>query len=99
MVDILPAGQVLKAGCKVPFPQPFEVFHTPTVVTIEQLISLKIDSWSNSPTIRIRDKADVVELISRRNLSRSLSLHPAVQHLYTEIWDALQAEGPISHPV
>jgi hypothetical protein len=31
-------------------------------------------------------------LIKYRNLPRDLAVHPAVRALYTETWDALQAE-------
>jgi hypothetical protein len=51
-----------------------------------------LDSWLNSPLRRLRDKTDVIELISRRNLPRDLAVAPAVRDLYREIWDALQAE-------
>lgn len=42
---------------------------------------------------RMRDKTDVVELILRRKLPRDLAVAPAVRALYTETWDALQAEA------
>lgn len=48
-VDILPAGRVVKRGCKIPFPQPTVVSEAPQLVSLEQLISLKLDSWANSP--------------------------------------------------
>lgn len=92
IVNLLPAGQVLKAGCQVPFPIPLEVTEKPTFVALEQLISLKLDSWFHSPTRRLKDKADVVELIKRRRLSRDLRVQPVVRELYEQTWDALQAE-------
>ena len=92
-VDLLPAGKVLKRGCKVPFPQPTQVTSKLQIVTLEQLISLKLDSWVNSPNKRHRDKTDVIELITRRRLPRELSVAPAVRDLYLETWDALQAES------
>lgn len=93
-LDVLPAGRVLQRGCRVPFPTPEEVSDEPRCVTLDQLISLKLDSWSGAPTRRSRDKSDVVDLIRVRKLPRDLKLHSAVQHLYEEIWDALQREGP-----
>jgi hypothetical protein len=56
------------------------------------LISLKLDSWKNSPLKRLRDKTDVVELILRRKLPRSLAINPVIRPLYQEVWDAIQAE-------
>jgi hypothetical protein len=92
MIDLLPAGRVVFAGCKVPFPEPSVVTDVPNIVGIEDLISLKLDSWNGSPLRRIKDKADVVELISRRILPRDLAIAPVVRNLYLEIWDALKAE-------
>ena len=91
-IDLFPAGRVLKRGCRVPFPEAKTVFDTLHFTSLEDLISLKLDSWSGSPNRRLKDKADVIELIKYRKLSRDLSIHPAVRNLYTETWDALQAE-------
>ena len=91
-IDLLPAGKVVKRGCKVPFPQPVKVAEQFQIVSLEELLSLKLDSWSSSPNKRIKDKSDVVELILRRKLPRDLVLNPAVNSLYTGIWDALKAE-------
>jgi hypothetical protein len=91
-VDLLPGGRVLKHGCKVPFPLPTKVTSELQIIGLEGLISLKLDSWVSSPQRRLKDKADVNELILRRNLSRDLSVAPAVREVYLETWDALQAE-------
>jgi hypothetical protein len=92
MIDLLPAGRVLRRGCKVPFPQPGKVAEQLQIVTLEDLISLKLDSWANNPTRRLKDKADVVELIKYRKLPRDLAVNPAVCAHYLETWDALEAE-------
>jgi hypothetical protein len=92
-VDLLPAGKVLKRGCKVPFPQPTKATEQLQVVGLEQLLSLKLDSSAHSPLRRLRDKTDVVELILRRKLPRDLAVALAVRSLYLETWDALQAES------
>jgi hypothetical protein len=91
-IDLLPAGKVLKRGCKVPFPEPTVVAEKLQIVSLQDLISLKLDSWAGSPNRRLKDKADVVELITRRKLPRELAVNPAIRALYTETWDALQAE-------
>lgn len=93
MIDLLPAGRVLKDGCKIPFPEPKTVAEKLQIISLEGLISLKLDSWNGSPSRRIKDKADVTELILRRKLPRDLAVAPAVRALYTETWDALQAEA------
>ena len=91
-IDLLSAGKVLKRGCKVPFPRPGKVAEHLQIVTLEDLISLKLDSAANSPLRRLRDKTDVIELVTRRKLPRDLAVNPVVRALYTETWDALQAE-------
>src|ERR1035437_3445575 len=70
LIDLLPAGKVLQRGCKVPFPQPGKITEEIQIVNLEELIALKLDSWANNPTRRLKDKADVVELIKYRNLPR-----------------------------
>ncbi len=91
-VDLLPAGKVVKRGCKVPFPHPHQAKSELEIVALEDLISLKLDSWARSPTGRLKDKADVVELIKRRNLPRDLAVALAVEREYWETWDALRSE-------
>ena len=93
MIDLLPGGRILKAGCKVPFPEPDKVTEQLQIIKLEDLVSLKLDSWSGSPLRRHKDKTDVIELILRRKLPRDLAVAPVVRALYTETWDALQAES------
>jgi hypothetical protein len=92
-IDLLPAGRVLKTGSKVPFPEPKNVVEKLQIISLEDLISLKLDSWSGSPLRRHKDKTDVIELILRRKLPRDLAVAPVIRALYTETWDALQAES------
>lgn len=94
-VDLLPGGQVLRAGCQVPFPLPTRVCDQPVLVSLPELISLKLDSWQGTPLRRMKDKADVVELILARTLPRDFPVHPSVDRLYRELWDGLQAEGAV----
>lgn len=92
-VDLLPAGRVVRRGCLVPFPLPKEVSAEPRLVSLPDLISLKLDSHRGSPLGRLKDKADVVELIKARGLPRDVPVADSVRRLYTEIWDGLEAEG------
>jgi hypothetical protein len=92
LIDLLPAGKVLKRGCKVPFPRPGKIAEQIQFVKLEELIALKLDSWAGSPVRRHKDKTDVIELIKYRNLPRDLAVNPAVRALYIETWDALQSE-------
>jgi hypothetical protein len=91
-IDLLPAGKVLQRGCKIPFPEPKAVAEKLQIISLEELISLKLDSWAGSPNRRHKDKTDVIELIVRRKLPRDLAVNPVVRPLYLETWDALRAE-------
>lgn len=91
-IDLLPAGKVLRHGCQVPFPQPGPVANTPQFISLAGLVSLKLDSWAISPLRRLKDKADVVELIKYRNIPRELAVAPAVRAIFEETWDGLKAE-------
>ena len=82
----------MQPGCKVPFPQPDKVAEELQIVPLEELISLKLDSWSGAPLRRHKVKTDVIELIKSRQLPRDLAVQPAVRALYLETWDALAAE-------
>ena len=92
-VNFLPAGRAFGKNSTVMFPNPKSVSDVPQFVTLEQLIALKLDSWVNSPNRRIKDKADVVELIKCLKLPRDLAIDETVHHLYIETWDALKAEA------
>jgi hypothetical protein len=91
-IDLLPAGRVVKRGCLVPFPPPGKVTDQLQIVPLAELISLKLDSAANSPLRRLRDKTDVIELITRRNLPRDLAVAEPVRQGYLELWDGLKAE-------
>lgn len=92
LINFLPAGRTLGQGCKFPFPTPNCVSETPQFVSLEQLISLKLDSWSHQPHSRLKDKADVVELIKALNLPRDIAVADSVRATYQETWDGLQGE-------
>ena len=92
VINFLPAQQVYKSACQIPFPLPREVCDQPRFVSLEQLIALKLDSWVHSPNRRLKDKADVIELIKILKLPRNLAIDPSVRHLYEETWDALAKE-------
>jgi hypothetical protein len=92
-VDMLPGGKSLTPRCPVNFPMPSEMgFH---YVDLESLVSTKLGSHLSSLR-RLKDKADVGELIQRQNLPRDLAVDPAVQLVYVTFWDQIAAEpeGP-----
>jgi hypothetical protein len=93
LINLLPADRGYRRTCKVPFPAPTAVTDIPQYVSLPKLISLKLDSWSQNPHRRLKDKADVIELIKTLHLPRNLEVDEPVRHLYHETWDALQAEA------
>ena len=92
-IDLLPAGQVLRQGCEVPFPVPKEVSEEPRIISLPDLVSLKLDSYRVSPLRRLKDKADVTERIQWKKLPRDLPVAAPVRQLYLDTWDGLKAEG------
>lgn len=62
------------------------------VVALEQLIALKLASGMSAPH-RLRDLADVQDLIVRLNLPLALAerLEPSVQAVYRDLWEKAQA--------
>jgi hypothetical protein len=48
-VDLLPAGKVLKRGCQVPFPQPTKTTEKLQIVSLEDLLSLKLGNRPAEP--------------------------------------------------
>lgn len=91
-IDLLPAGRCLEMACKVPFPEPTDTQAVMQPVTMEDLVSLKLDSWSRRPANRGQDRVDVAKLISNNGLPRDFPVHPAMLAQYHAIWDELAEE-------
>jgi hypothetical protein len=89
-MDVLPGGKAIGTTV-IEFPMPTDVSDQPQVITLEQLLSLKLGAWQSSPVRRLRDKTDVVELIIRNELPRSLDVDPRMQQLYEQIWDEVES--------
>jgi hypothetical protein len=92
LINLLPAGRGYKRTCLVPFPMPTDVTDLPQYVSLNKLISLKLDSWQTNPNRRHKDKTDVIELIKALRLPRDLNVDEPIRALYRETWDALQSE-------
>jgi hypothetical protein len=65
------------------------------VVTLEKLIELKLASGMSAPH-RLRDLADVQDLIARLRLPLTLAdrLDPSIQVAYRDLWEKAQAGRP-----
>jgi hypothetical protein len=105
-IEIITSGEFPGDGKPKPvsFPRPDEAsieIDGIWIVTLEKLIELKLASGMTAPH-RLRDLADVQELIKVRRLGAELAdkLDPYVRAKYLELWDAVrQAElGPGQEP-
>lgn len=101
-IDVVIAGDFPGDGKpkEVAFPEPEEVALERggiRVLPIELLIELKLASGLSAPH-RLRDLADVLELIRHAQLGRDLAdqLDPSVREKYLELWDAAQMPDAIS---
>ncbi|MCP5014219.1 MAG: nucleotidyl transferase AbiEii/AbiGii toxin family protein [Ketobacter sp.] len=104
-LEIITAGEYPGDGLPKPvaFPDPTESgvaaeIEGVRVVTLETLIELKLASGISAPH-RLRDLADVQDLIARLNLPLTLveALDPWVQAAYRDLWEKVQA-GRSSNP-
>ena len=84
-VDLLPGGGRVGPG-PLTLPMPTIVSETPQVLSLEKLLEIKLSSYLGNPS-RMRDGADVQELIKVNKLPRELPLDIKVQAAYQKIWD------------
>jgi hypothetical protein len=95
-IDILVAGEYPGDGRPKPvrFPDPSEAERGRRIalLPLTRLIELKLASGMTAP-YRLRDLADVLELIRAQRLTRELAtqLDPYVRDKYHELWEAAQS--------
>lgn len=99
-IDVLIAGEFPGDGKPKPvcFPDPAQVAergHALALLPLPRLVELKLASGMSAPH-RLRDLADVMELVRAAGLARSFAgaLDPSVRAKYEELWDAAQANDP-----
>ena len=85
---------VNEEGKPVSFPEPVSAsveIDGVRVVTLEKLIELKLASGMTAPD-RLKDLADVQELIKARGLSAEFAeeLNPYVREQYLRLWSAVE---------
>lgn len=97
-VDFFLTGELPGDGVpkSVAFPDPALVAEATglfRVVRLETLVELKLASGISRGVTRMKDLADIVELIKVSHLSRELGekLDPYVRAKYFELWDAVSA--------
>lgn len=88
-VDLLPGGGSVGPG-PLKLPLPVEVTTKPNVLELNQLIATKLSSYLGNKTSRVKDLADVVELIKANSLSKDLNLPSEVRNIYKQTWQKLQ---------
>jgi len=96
-VEFITAGEYPGDGKPKPvrFPHPAQAsieLDGKSVITLPKLIELKLASGLSAPHRRLRDLADVQDLITALNIPRSLadSIDPSVRDEYLRMWDAAQ---------
>lgn len=99
-IDVLIAGDFPGDGKPKPvaFPDPAQVAERGerfAVLPLERLIELKLASGISAPH-RLRDLADVLELVRAGGLPRALGEHldPSVRPKFDELWLAAQGADP-----
>jgi hypothetical protein len=103
-IDLIVTGEYPGDGkpTPVPFPSPLEAsieIDGIRVLTLEKLIELKLASGMTAPH-RLRDLADVQELIKIRKLDAGYSdqLNPYVREKYLELWNAVASAPTEKEP-
>ena len=90
-IDVLPGGGKVGPG-PVSFPMPTKVSDKPQILTLDDLISLKLSSYMGSPIDRAQDYADAIKLIQANHPSRTLGVDPKVLELYHTLRDQIHAK-------
>jgi hypothetical protein len=90
-IDILPGGGKVGPG-PVAFPMPTKVSDKPQILTLHELLSLKLSSHMGSPIDRAQDYADAIKLIQVNHPSRELAVDVRVRELYHSLWDQIHVK-------
>ncbi len=93
-IDVLIAGEFPGDGAPKPivFPDPKTAVRGARValLPLERLVELKLASGMTAPH-RLKDLADVLELVRAAHLPRDLEVHSYVRAKYDELWVAAQS--------
>ena len=91
-VDLLPGGGSVGPG-PLKLPMPVEVSTQPAIADLRTLVEIKLSSYLGSPGSRLKDLADVQELIKSNAMPQDFPLNPAVKAKYDELWTGYELEG------
>jgi hypothetical protein len=89
-IDLLPGGNKADPG-PLTFPVPTHVSNKPQILTLQNLISLKLSTYIGCGVHRIQDYADVVKLIEANHLPRDYDVDGKVQDAYQKTWDEIHS--------
>jgi hypothetical protein len=87
-VDLLPGGKKVDPG-PLTLPMPTHVSDKPQILSLEKLISGKLSTYIGRGIDRVRDYADVIELVKANHTPRDFGVDPEVRDEYHKIWDGL----------
>ena len=90
-VNLLPGGKSVGPG-PLMLPMPEQASEEPNIVDLRTLVEIKLSSYMGSPLSRLRDLADVIELIRASNMERNFLMADQVGPVYLETWDGLRVE-------
>lgn len=74
------------------FPTPTKVSGKPQILTLHDLLSLKLSSYMGSGVDRIQDYADAAKLIQVNHLPRSYAVDAKVLELHHKLWDEIHTK-------
>ena len=89
-IDLLPGGGKVDPG-PLTFPVPTRVSSEPQILTLQDLISLKLSTYIGRGVHRIQDYADVVKLIEANRLPRDYGVDGKVREAYQKAWDEIHS--------
>jgi hypothetical protein len=89
-IDLWPGGNKVDPG-PLTFPVPTHVSSEPQILTLQDLISLKLSTYIGRGVHRIQDYADVVKLIEANHLPRDFDVDEKVQDAFQKAWDEIHS--------
>ena len=84
-INLLPGNQSARPG-PLKLPMPTEMTKNPHIVDLRTLIEIKLSGYMGAPFSRLKDAADVVELIKANQLPENFELEREVREAYRRLW-------------
>jgi hypothetical protein len=91
-VKLMPGGGSTGPG-PIQLPMPVTVANEPSIADLQTLLEMKLSSYVGSPVSRLKDLADVAELMKANRTPRDFKLNSEVVHEYQQVWDGLRENG------